>query len=61
MKNAATIRNQIIREYRKAFESGSDAAWKKYRRFLNKLAKEVDADSAELLEDWAFNTAYNLS
>ena len=56
MENANKIRNQIIEEYRKAFCIGTKQAWDNYYKFVNKLAKEVDADSTMALEDWAFNT-----
>lgn len=57
MKNADKIRTQIISEYRKAFCIGTDRAWRKYYKILDKLTKELDADSPEVLEDWAFMTS----
>ena len=54
------IRRDIIVRYNKAFKSGSDEAWKQYRRWLSKLAVKVNAISAEALEDWAFQSAATL-
>lgn len=49
------LKEKVIKMYKKAFEKGTDTAWKTYRRNLKKLAKENDASSPESLEDWAFN------
>lgn len=57
MMDETKAREKIIKEYRRAFVIGSDTAWRKYHKILGKIAKEVDADSPEALEDWAFNTA----
>lgn len=54
------IRRDIIVKYNKAFNSGSDEAWKQYRRWLSKLAVKVNAISPEALEDWAFQSAATL-
>ena len=50
------LREQVIKMYRYAFNKGTDAAWRTYKRKLNKLAKENDAASPEVLERWALDT-----
>jgi wobble nucleotide-excising tRNase len=52
------LANKITEAYRKAFEEGTDKAWKSYQRKLKKWAEEVDAISPEALEDWAMMVSY---
>lgn len=52
------LAKKIAEAYRKAFEEGTDKAWKTYHRKLKKWAEEVDAISPEALENWAMMVCY---
>ena len=46
------LKNKIRREWYIAFSSNN---WKKYNKMLEKLAKENNASSTQVLEEWALD------
>lgn len=50
---------EVVRNYKKAMMVGTEKAWARYHKWLEKTAKEENAISAQAYEDWAYNYTFN--